>query len=82
MPNNRVIYMTLEEYLNLTDDEVQFLVAFEYGTPINNAFHGSAVDTKQKPEEEEDEEELENKELPEVNSLEKFQNLDSPGDMG
>jgi len=73
--------MTLEEYLNLTDEEIQFLVAFEYGTPINNAFHGSCVNIKDNPEEEEEESDLEDKELPEINSLEKYQNLDSPGDM-
>ena len=49
--------MTLDEYLNLTDEEVQFLVAYNYGKEINNPRHGSAVDPNEDPEQLEPEEE-------------------------
>ena len=71
--------MTLEEYLDLTDEQVQFLVAYEYGFEINNPKHGSAVDPKENPEELiTDEDPLEGKELDELTDQEKVDDLDSP----
>ena len=50
LPNGKVIYLSIEEYLALTDDDIQHLIALDYGDVIANPFSGSAVDTKKKPE--------------------------------
>ena len=76
LPNGRVVHMTTEEYFNLTDDEIQFLVAFEYGESINDAFHGSVI--KKKGEIIEDEPPEKIRELPDVTLLEKYEDQDVP----
>ena len=50
LPNGKVIYISIEEYLSLTDADIQYLVALDYGDTVNNPFSGSAVDTKKKAE--------------------------------
>jgi hypothetical protein len=49
LPNGKVIYISIEEYLALTDADIQYLIALDYGEVITNPFSGSAVDTKEKP---------------------------------
>ena len=72
--------MSIDEYLNLTDDEIQFLVAYNYGEHVNNPHYCSAVDTKEKPDDYDIEEleDPESREIPDVTHLEKFQDLDAP----
>lgn len=50
LPNGKVIYISIEEYLSLTDEDIQHLIALDYGDTVNNPFSGSAVDTKGKAE--------------------------------
>jgi hypothetical protein len=50
LANGKVIYLSIEEYLSLTDEDIQYLIASDYGDVITNPFSGSAVDTKKKPE--------------------------------
>ena len=50
LPNGKVIYISIEEYLSLTDEDIQHLIALDYGDTVNNPFSGSAVDTKGKME--------------------------------
>ena len=48
LPNGKVIYISIEEYLSLTDADIQHLIALDYGDVVTNPFSGSAVDTKKK----------------------------------
>ena len=48
LPNGKCVYLTIEEYLNLTHKDIQFLMAGDYGDHIVNPFKGSAIDTKSK----------------------------------
>jgi hypothetical protein len=50
LPNGKVVHLSIEEYLDLTDEDVQYLMAIDYGEHILNPFTGSAVDknTKEK----------------------------------
>ena len=50
LPNGKVIYISIEEYLSLTDADIQHLIALDYGDVVTNPFSGSAVDTKKKAE--------------------------------
>ena len=44
LPNGKVVYLTVEEYLELTDLDIQFLMSLDYGEHIIDPFLGSAVD--------------------------------------
>lgn len=44
LPNGKSIYITVEEYLNLTDADIQYLLSINYGESILDPFYGSAVE--------------------------------------
>ena len=44
LPSGKVVKMSLEEFLELTDADVQFLMSIDYGDHIIDPFHGSAVE--------------------------------------
>lgn len=50
LPNGKVIHISIEEFLDLTDEDIQYLMSIDYGEYIKNPFSGSAVDdnTKEK----------------------------------
>jgi hypothetical protein len=50
LSNGKVVHLSIEEYLNLTDDDIQYLIALDFGENIQNPFTGSAVEqnTKEK----------------------------------
>lgn len=50
LPNGKVVHLTIEEFLDLTDEDVQYLMSIDYGEHVRDPFMGSAVDqnTKEK----------------------------------
>jgi hypothetical protein len=44
LPNGKVVHLTVEEYLNLTDEDIQYLMSIDYGEHIRDPFTGSAVE--------------------------------------
>jgi hypothetical protein len=44
LPNGKVIHISVEEYLNLTHEDIQYLMAGDYGDHIINPFKYSAID--------------------------------------
>jgi hypothetical protein len=50
LQNGKVVYLTIEEYLDLTDLDVQYLMSLDYGEFVVDPFTGSAVDAKQNKE--------------------------------
>jgi hypothetical protein len=44
LPNGKVIHLSIEEYLDLTDEDVQYFMSIDYGEHIRDPFTGSAVD--------------------------------------
>jgi hypothetical protein len=44
LPNGKVVHLTIEEYLDLTDEDVQYLMSIDYGEHIRDPFSGSAVE--------------------------------------
>tara|TARA_R100001460_G_scaffold22735_3_gene46147 strand:+ start:220 stop:459 length:240 start_codon:yes stop_codon:yes gene_type:complete len=49
LPNGKVIHISIEEYLNLTHEDIQYLMAGDYGDHIVNPFKNSVIN-KSKPE--------------------------------
>ncbi len=37
LPNGKVIYISIEEYLALTDADIQYLIALDYGEVLRGA---------------------------------------------
>lgn len=45
LPNGRVVYLSIEIYLDLTDEDIQALVATGYGEQPSNPFFGSVINS-------------------------------------
>ena len=43
LPTGKIVHLSLEEYLNLTDEDVQYLISTGLGSAPNNPFYGSAM---------------------------------------
>ena len=54
LPNGKCVNISVEEYLNLTHEDIQFLMAGDYGDHIVNPFKSSAIDLKSKPTKDDD----------------------------
>lgn len=48
LPNGKVIEISVEEYLDMSDEELEYLIALNYGENIENPFFGSVLQ-KQPP---------------------------------
>jgi|LakMenEpi03Aug12_release.lakeMendotaPanAssembly.Ray.scaffolds.fasta_scaffold3531999_1 hypothetical protein len=49
LPNGKVIILTLEEYLNLDDLDIQYLMSINAGNYATSPFYGSVIKKKQRP---------------------------------
>ena len=43
LPNGKVIEMTVEQYLEMTDEELEYLIAYNYGDHLENPWTGSVL---------------------------------------
>ena len=43
LPNGKVVYLTVEQYLELTTEDIQYLMSIDFGEHILNPFTDSAV---------------------------------------
>lgn len=48
LPNGKVIHLSIEEYLDLTDEDVQYFMSIDHGEYVRDPFSGSAVDNNRK----------------------------------
>lgn len=49
LQNGKVVYLSIEQYLELTDLDIQYLMSIDYGEYVLDPFAGSAVEkTNQK----------------------------------
>jgi hypothetical protein len=44
LPNGKVITITIEQYLEITDLDIQYLMSIDYGEHIIDPFTGSSVE--------------------------------------
>lgn len=44
LPTGKVIELSIEQYLELTDEELEYLISINYGESIENPFFGSILD--------------------------------------
>lgn len=50
LPDGRTIEISLNDYLELTDEELKGLAAYNIGEQINNPYYGSSITKFQRPE--------------------------------
>jgi hypothetical protein len=50
LPNGKVISISVEEYLNLTDEDIQTLIALNYGEYPTSYWFGSCISSNELPE--------------------------------
>lgn len=43
LPTGKVIELSVEQYLELTDEELEYLISINYGEAIENPFFGSIL---------------------------------------
>lgn len=48
LPNGKCIRLSLEEYLELTDEEINYIVSLDYGESAVNPWAGSVLPTNSK----------------------------------
>ncbi len=48
LSSGKVIQITLEQYLEMTDEDIQYMVSINYGDYIVNPFYGSATKSSKK----------------------------------
>jgi hypothetical protein len=50
LPNGKVIEISVEQYLDMDDEEFEYLLSINYGELIEDPFFGSILESKAKPE--------------------------------
>lgn len=50
LPNGKIIHLSVEEYLDLTDQDIQYLMSVNAGNYAGSPFHASAIKDKYKKE--------------------------------
>ena len=48
LPNGKVVHLSIEEFLDLTDEDIQYLMSIDYGEHIRDPFTGSAVENNKR----------------------------------
>ena len=48
LPNGKVVWLTFEQYLDLTDEDIAFLISIDYGESANSPWLGSVLPQNQK----------------------------------
>lgn len=43
LPNGKVVYLSIEDFLDLTDEDIQMLMASNHGEQPSNPFFGSVI---------------------------------------
>lgn len=57
LPNGKVINLSIDQYLSLTDEDIQYLVSLDYGSIIHSPWADSSISAGKKKHVDEDEQE-------------------------
>lgn len=74
LPNGMTIELSVQQALDMTDEDIEYLVAYNWGEPIENPWHGSTLTKVGKQIFDEDEEFT--PELTDLSSVQKLEDLD------
>lgn len=48
LPNGKVIEISVDQFLDMEDEEFEYLMSINFGEPIENPFFGSVLENKSK----------------------------------
>lgn len=65
LPNGKVIEISTEQYFELSDEELEYLIAYNYGDVLENPWHGSILNNFKAQVEEVDDSDI----LPDLTSI-------------
>lgn len=74
LPNGRVIEMSTEQYFEMSDEDLEYLVAYNYGDLLENPWFGSVLSKQPKSTPEDDVVEI--RDISEIPSIERLSDLD------
>lgn len=43
LPNGKVVHLTVDQYLDLTDEDIQYMMSIDHGDYVLNPFSDSAI---------------------------------------
>lgn len=72
LPNGKVIEISTEQYLEMSDEDFEYLMAYNHGDPVENPWHGSILSKHDKLIEEDV-----LPELPDLDVIDKLSDLDA-----
>lgn len=78
LPTGRVIEITVDQYFELTDEEIEYLIAYNYGDIMENPWFGSILSKKAPAFEIVEEIVIE---ITEISQIEKLEDLDLDQDI-
>lgn len=55
LPNGKTIQLSIDQYLSMTDEDIQYLISVDYGDTIISPFYGSAIKGKKRKKTDEEE---------------------------
>ena len=55
LPNGKIIHITIDQYLDLTDEDIQYLMSINFGEYATSPWVGSALSKRKKRNLDEDE---------------------------
>lgn len=58
LPSGKVVHLTVEQYLDMTDADIDYIVRMNAGEYISSPFHGSVIKNTKKSEKEEIDKEI------------------------
>ena len=56
LPNGKVIHLSIDQYLSLTDEDIQYLISIDYGNVIHSPWVDSSISSGNKKHIDEDNE--------------------------
>jgi hypothetical protein len=65
LPNGKVIEISTEQYFEISDEELEYLIAYNYGDILENPWHGSILNNFRAQTEEVDDSDI----LPDLTSI-------------
>jgi len=81
LPNGKVVYLSVEQYLDLTDEDIQAIVATGYGEQPTNPFYGSVINSPRSAQSYEDDDDFYNKDGLDYDSDSEETNTEGPIDL-
>jgi hypothetical protein len=74
LPNGKVIEISTEQFIDMSDEELEYLIAYNYGDVVENPWHGSILNNHRVTEDIEPETPTD---LTDIAAIEKLSDLDA-----